>query len=255
MQLKKKEVLVLNTETNRELPFEWRDHFAVIDIHNLKDLKDAVEWLITKPSIKIVVIDSFTRFLAKERERAKVINIGFDVFSAVNSQVYTLVDSLLPKIKASGKAVILLSQEKINDLGNREITMTGKELGAIEGFFDFVLFTQTDETGEQYLLQTKKRGNTPSKTPPGMFDDKEILIPNDLSKVYDRMIWFLGMGKDNIDFGKLYNILIIGGTGTGKTSSIRNLVEHDDVVRDLSNRPVIIKTEETEDKEESVWKS
>lgn len=97
----------------------------------------------------------------------------------------------------------------------------------VESYFTIVLFSDPDRykvnTSEKYRFQTNDTNGNIAKTPMGMFE--ETYIPNDMEFVIKKALAYYGKKfEDNFRFP---DILLTGDSGSGKSTSFRNLVKEE----------------------------
>lgn len=257
---KEGEVLVLNTE-NKTLPFPNEylfqdvsvtsyDPKAVMQPHNFLYYFNAI--LMTQKGIafsqpedditssnkkvdyskvKLMVVDSLSAVFELMLSYHKKIFTGKDL-----RQIYgNYQEEVINFFKKSNvfpipKVYISLPQEiqDENGLIERRAFVHGQALaGKIEREFAVVLSSNPDryttKSQERYRFQTNMLNGYSAKTPMGMFSDEELFIPNDLNLVISRI--YQHFKKDLNSPFRFPDILVIGASGTGKSTSLYNLIE------------------------------
>lgn len=167
---KENEVGVLNV-ASKPLPFKSK----------LSKLNGATYISIIKTlangTFKSYVIDDSQYLMCFEMfDRAQ--ETGYTKFTEMAKSFYELVRYIIEKTP-DDCIVYLLHHIEQTDFGRIKAKTVGKMLDeklVLEGLFSVVLLAKTD--GDRYYFETKNDGQTPVKTPLGMFEDKEI--DNDL---------------------------------------------------------------------------
>lgn len=170
---KENEVGVLNV-ASKPLPFKSK----------LSKLNGATYISIIKTlangTFKSYVIDDSQYLMCFEMfDRAQ--ETGYTKFTEMAKSFYELVRYIIEKTP-DDCIVYLLHHIEQTDFGRIKAKTVGKMLDeklVLEGLFSVVLLAKTD--GDRYYFETKNDGQTPVKTPLGMFEDKEI--DNNLSFV------------------------------------------------------------------------
>ncbi len=239
---KPSEVVVISTE-NKQLPFPAAKHIPQEYVSNFIDFvgklkkyvpaKDDLE----KPnSKKVIVIDSFTRALmmmSNWLEDVKKVR-GYEFWRRYAKNI----EALLMRSMETNKWLIwtALDDVTIDSEGEttRIVKVKGNEVkGLIESFFTIVPWTYVEKNQQdpkkRYKFITNSDGTNSAKTPIGMFDKQ--YIPNDIAYVIKKASEYHGFSPNDYSV-KRPNILIVGKSGSGKSTSLRNLVTEEDVKRE-----------------------
>lgn len=249
----KQAIVVLNTE-NRKLPFREQGRFNVLPINTRHKpngnidrkasdiLRDAITAVSKSEHVKVVILESLTRLTSRiarnelslfkqkisERNARKGTDTEGNLMQAWGEVGYDTMDVLEDVIgMLNNKFVIVTAHEdspRDEDFDRRmRVPVSGRMIKqGVESHFDVVLWTQTmqDDNGNiRHVFQTQSNTSNRAKTPMGMFSEDEMFIDNDIEFVIKRMMEYY----DENDITKLGKILIVGGTATGKSTSLRNL--------------------------------
>ena len=135
---------------------------------------------IKKAAKKIYVIDDSQYLLCFEMfDRAK--EVGYQKFTDIALHFYELIQTILRETP-DDVIVYFLHHIETTAEGKRKAKTIGKMLDeklTLEGLFTIVLLCETD--GERHWFNTQSDGTTTTKTPIGMFEEREI--DNDLKAV------------------------------------------------------------------------
>lgn len=145
-----------------------------------------------RSDIKTIIVDDY-QYVAVNQYMTRIKEKGFEKFNDIGHGIW-LLPSILPTLR-DDLVVFILSHEEtfFDDSGSkiRRAKRMGKlmdqQVGGIEGFFTYVLFTDVvkkDDSIQHYFL-TNNEGDTTAKTPIGMFE--EIRIPNDLKIIREKL--------------------------------------------------------------------
>jgi len=223
----KNELLIISTE-NKQLPFKNATIVSQKQVSDFLEFSTAIKEAIQDDNIKCIVIDSFTRILSMVsyylEDVQKITGYKFWKHYAV------YLEKMLMYSMLTNKWVVWLAIDDIqfNADGEeiRSVKIKGNELkGLIESYFTIVLFTHVDSKkskAERYQFCTNSDGRNTAKTPMGMF--AKDYIPNDMESVFTQVSEYYGFAIDNYEV-KRPNILVVGRSGSGKSTSLRNLVQ------------------------------
>jgi hypothetical protein len=242
IKFKPNEVVVISTE-RKQLPFSDAKHFQQ---EFVEDYVEFWEKLIkyaptskqladpnkdTDESKKVIIIDSFTRtlsLLSTWLEDVKKIR-GYDFWKLYAKNIETI----LMQTMITNKWLIWTAIDDISLDSDGEVTkivkVKGNEVkGLISSYFTVVLWTNVSKKetnmSKKYQFITNSDGTNSAKTPIGMFPD--LYIPNDLSIVLQRISEHNNLDPEDFTV-KRPNILIAGRSGSGKSTSLMNLLEID----------------------------
>jgi hypothetical protein len=155
----------------------------------IKCLKDFIE----NKEIKNIIIDSQSEaFKVLKQEMSKNFS-GFDIWNNYAKQVYEYIDIF----KNAEKDIIIFSHDElvtVEGYKQKRMLSYGKEFGdgKLEREFTIVLYTGTKLINGKptYFLKTFEE-DTSSKTPEGMFPDKDgntlLNINNDAKFIFDNL--------------------------------------------------------------------
>lgn len=166
------EVGIFNT-TSKPLPFKNGLQIANNADYMLIEqtlAQNSLNCYVVDDSIYLMAFDSFAR--ANEK--------SFDKFTQM-SKAYA---DLLEQIRHTSKDTIVyvVTHEELQDDGSIKPKSIGKMLDrqlCIEGLFSICLYAKFEDG--KYIFETQTDGNTPAKSPMGMFSD--FKIDNDLKAV------------------------------------------------------------------------
>jgi hypothetical protein len=143
--------------------------------HNT-DSYQLINRIVTEGKADITVLDDTQYLMANEyMRRAK--ETGWEKFTEIGQSFWNLVNSV-QKLPPQ-KIVYFLHHSETNDQGVMKAKTIGKMLDekiSIEGMFTIVFVA--GKTDGKYYFATQSDGQTPAKTPIGMFADQ--FIDNDL---------------------------------------------------------------------------
>lgn len=139
-----------------------------------------------RPEIKVVVIDDsqyllVNEFMRKHSSHGKGNEI-FALYNDIGDHFWKLIWDI--RLLRNDLFVVLLHHIETTDTGEVKAKTIGKMLDEkvdIPGMFSICLLCVSD--GEGHYFETANKGNTPAKTPPGMFADFRIV--NDLNAVIE----------------------------------------------------------------------
>lgn len=189
--LKPETTFIINV-IGKELPFkEGKKSYPELNKEKkgnkfTTDNYDTIQKILTfidkeRPEIKTIVIDDSQYLIVNEfMKRHSSSGKGNDVFQLYNEiadHFWNLIWST--KLLRNDLTVFFLHHSEISDSGDTKAKTIGKLLDEkvdICGMFTIVFNTNVDTQG--YWFETKNYGNTPAKTPMGMFEAGRI--PNDL---------------------------------------------------------------------------
>lgn len=227
-KFKPNQVTVLSTE-NKQLPFPMAKHFKYIDIPDLKSFSEELKKAKSNNDIKVIAVDSLTRitFMVKSYLKSRKVS-GYKFWAKYSEMLSELLTS---SVKTKKWLVFLsLSDIKFNSDGDevRQVKIQGNELdGLIESWFTIVLFTDVNndekDIHKRYRLCTNSDGSNTAKTPMNMFNKQ--YIHNNLRIVFDRIAEYYDFKPNDFDI-KRPSILVVGRSGTGKTTSLYDLIEN-----------------------------
>jgi len=153
-----------------------------------KQIAGAIKHVSSKlPHIKTIIVDDAQYIMSFEfMERS--LEKGFDKFTEIQSHFFDVI--VAPDETRDDLTTVFLSHSE--DVSSNGVTRTkmktiGKMLDekiTLEGLFSVVLiayaYKKQDKTMD-YVFTTQTNGQTPAKSPIGMFEEK--MIPNDLNAV------------------------------------------------------------------------
>jgi len=142
-----------------------------------------------RPEIKVIVIDDsqyliVNEFMRKHNSHGKG-NEVFALYNDIGDHFWQLTWNI--RLLRPDLFVVLLHHTQTDESGEVKAKTIGKILDDkvdIPGMFSIVFHCVTD--GDGHFFETQNKGNTPAKTPPGMFDSPRI--PNDLNAVIKAII-------------------------------------------------------------------
>lgn len=187
----------------KPLPFKgWRKLYKPIDpannegnyhvTHKPDQIVKTLKYFSDKrEDIKVVIIDDFqyimsTEFMNRATEK------GWEKFNEIGQNAWNVVYTA-GNLRDDLKVIILAHDERVeeNYVTKRKIKTIGKMLDdkvTLEGLFTVVLFTKvvvSDEGDPTFYFLTTIDGQSPAKSPIGMFEEK--LIPNNLQYVVSKV--------------------------------------------------------------------
>lgn len=157
------------------------------------EIKNLLNYIsVSRPEIKTIVIDDF-QYVAANMFMNRITEKGFDKFNDIGFSIWVL-PKLLPELRSDLNVFFFTHEESfITDEGvsKRRAKRMGKlidqQVGGIEGYFTYVLFTSVDKNDEgiHHSFITNSDGETTAKTPIGMFND--LKINNDLTLINNKL--------------------------------------------------------------------
>jgi len=249
------EVLVINCE-NKLLPFRNQKNFKNVMVKSYKTIQrknpngilmngsdgkplydigfiNVFEKAVVDDNIKCIVVESFTRV-------CELLELYIDKTLQLTGYTkwdYYLDELMRVLLTVSGncpKPIIwtALPEITIDSDGVRMETtaVSGKLKGKIESYFEIVLCNSIDdkakELSDRYLFTIRSNGKNSAKVPAELYNEKVRSIPNDINAVLNEIRKMYGVKiTDEFHYPK---ILILGRSGMGKSSSLRNLVKGED---------------------------
>lgn len=175
-------------------PFPRSTRFKhIIPITSCAMLETEIAKAIKNPDIKLIIVDSLTKFLEMLKKMATECYKGYEIWNYYNKKIRDLLDNS----KNDRVIVVFTGIDEIvklplpdgSEQSVRRLWVQGKEHeGKIEKEFLLVFFTETKrnaQTGKmEYFFRTNTDGITSAKSPMGMFDKE--LIENDLNAALAR---------------------------------------------------------------------
>jgi len=233
------EIVIISTE-RKQLPVPnakyFKQEFAedFVDFGRLikkytpssKDISDPETEI--DNSKKVIVIDSFTRVLSMMStwlDKIKKIK-GYTFWAKYAEHA----SDLLMKSMMTNKWLIWMAIDDITVDSDgdkmKSVKIKGNEMkGLVESFFTVVLWTHVEKkepnASKRYKFITNSDGSNNAKTPIGMF--KNQYIDNDILKVMESISKYYKFDPNDFET-KRPNILIVGRSGSGKSTSLRNLI-------------------------------
>lgn len=199
-------IKTLNPETtfivqcvNKELPFRGFKKKYLLNKNRLvsssyKEIGKKLLEINDNENIKTVILDDITYLMTNEYMMTEA--KGFDKFNNIAENFYKLINYTKTKLREE-LTVIFIGHEETDNAGRTQMKTVGKLLSekiCIEGMFSIVLNTFVNSEG--YYFQTQNNGFNTTKSPQGMFED--LLIPNDLSYVIERIKLYYDGGDEEI---------------------------------------------------------
>ena len=258
---KEGEVLVLNTDNNT-LPFRNIERFVDVQVtrfspvdntagcfnfylRQLKLVKTGQEIMqvdgdvdrhgrkIDYSKVKLVVIDTLTKLfehmlvhykLTNTASGSKDLRNAFGLFQGGVSDLWIGLNSFPIPVVLFSHFDELLDEQGLID---RRAYIPGKAMsGKVEAEFTIVLAAVPDryeqDISKRFRFQTSMLSGYTCKTPLEMYNNDELYVPNDLNSILYRVYEYYE-GKPG-EY-RIPNILINGASGSGKSTSLRNLVE------------------------------
>ncbi len=179
--------------------------------------------------IKLVVVDTLTKLFEHILEHHKAIYTGKDL-RQVFGNFQEEVKKLWIKLNKAPFPIVFFSHfEELQDevgLIDRRAYVPGKAMaGKIEAEFSVVLAATPSRyeksSSKRYRFQTAFMEGYTAKTPMGMFREDELHVPNDINFVIHKI-------KDYYPgIERIPNILVNGASGTGKSTSLHNLIRRE----------------------------
>lgn len=160
---------------------------SIVNTDNYSEIRAALRHISDeRPEIKLAVIDDSTyvmvnHFMREHGNGSAKGNAVFALYNDIGDNFWNLVQ-IDAKQMRKDLVIVLLHHTELNDLSETKLKTIGKMLDEkvdICGLVTICLIAGM-ENGEHYFY-TKSTGNTPAKTPIGMFKDEKI--PNDLNVV------------------------------------------------------------------------
>lgn len=175
-------------------PFKDPSFYSVIECRKAEEVTSAVEKALKDDNVKLVVIDSLTKFTEYVLAECRVAFKGYDIWS----QYAIRIRNFLNKIRNDKKPVIVISIDEIVKIEQPDggivsrlrAAVQGKELeGKLEKEFLIVLCTEVvvdSKTGTpSYLFRTFSTVST-AKAPRWL--DLPATMPNDLKPIVDKLL-------------------------------------------------------------------
>ena len=128
---------------------------------------------------KVIIIDD-ANYLMMGEEFRRINETGYKKFSEIALNFLNLIQ--FAKTLPDDVSVFFLAHTQTTIEGKVSIKTTGKMLDdkvVVEGLFTIVMMARVRD--HRHFFETRSNGNTPAKTPIGMFDTDEI--DNDLNEV------------------------------------------------------------------------
>lgn len=176
--------------------------------------------------IKVVIVDSFSRLTFRLYQQLK--EHGYKGY-AIWDEYKMVLQYLLLDFQCPNKLFVYIGHDMViqdNDCIDRKtVAVDGQLKGKIEEFFTNVFYSTFNravaERSQAYQFHTNTDGYNSAKTAIGLFD--ELTIPNNLGLICGKLINYYSKG--NLDEFNISPILIYGKSSTGKTASIRGLLD------------------------------
>ena len=186
--------LLIQSEA-KDLPFRpkgWKQFdkknldgsiFAVNDYQRIKNVIIGG----VRSGKKIIIIDD-ANYLMMAEEFRRIGETGFKKFSEMALNFLNLIQ--FSKALPADVLVYFIAHTQTSPEGRVSIKTTGKMLDdkvVVEGLFTMVLVCSARDG--KHFFETHTNGNTPTKTPIGMFDESEIendlnLVTNSINEYY-----------------------------------------------------------------------
>jgi hypothetical protein len=180
--------------TNKPLPFKENKHYKLYDKNNCQNgnkvvstdyqlINQAIEYVNNKrPEINHLIIDDshyliINEFMAHHSAKAKM-NDKYDIYNRIADSFYDLTWS--SQWLRDDLFIYFMHRAETGDDGFIKPKTVGKILDNqidIPGMFTLVIYCKMEHNGSFFYV--KNQGESPAKTPIGMFDEDKI--PNDLS--------------------------------------------------------------------------
>ena len=202
--LNPEETFIVNV-ANKPLPFKgWKKLYPIWSKENqngrmytrpgANEVMACLKYINEKrPEIKNIIIDDM-QYMSAFEYFDKVDEKGYEKFNKIAKDLAMVARA--PQNMRDDLIVYMLThaEESMDAYGEKRIKAktVGKMIEnslTLEGLFSIVLFAKVkkDKDGQlKYVFETRNDGNNTCKTPPEMFDDKEI--PNDLELVRQAII-------------------------------------------------------------------
>ena len=166
------EVGIFNT-TSKPLPF--KNDLQVADNADYM----LIEATLASNKLNCYVVDDSVYLMAFE-SFARANEKGFDKFTQMSKNYADLLEQIRHTSKDT--IVYVITHEELQDDGSIKPKSIGKMLDrqlCLEGLFSICLYAKFSDG--KYVFETQTDGNTPAKSPMGMFDD--FTIDNNLKEV------------------------------------------------------------------------
>lgn len=191
--LNPKETAIINV-AGKDLPFRgWKKHYSgklteggnYLESSDATQIAKAISYISTdRTDIKNIIIDDAQYILAFEFMR-KAKESGYGKFADIGVNISKVVEAA--RTTRSDLKVYFLWHPETDNMGNQKMKTVGKMVDdylTLEGLFTVILYTNVSKGTDnktEYKFVTNNDGESPAKSPVGMF--KDMYIPNDLSFV------------------------------------------------------------------------
>jgi hypothetical protein len=174
-------------------PFRGGEKFKVIPCANIAQVDKAISDTIADQSVKVIIIESLTKYFEYLLSLAQTSFKGFDVWNYYNKSI----GNMLNKVKNNHAVVVFSAIDEIVKIPNvdgteqaqRRISVKGKEWeGKVEKEMLIVFFTDVRKNKDgkmEYSFMTNTDGICSAKSPMDMFVTQ--MIPNDLAAAIKQM--------------------------------------------------------------------
>jgi hypothetical protein len=210
-----KSVMYLGAEGKKGPPF--KNKFQNFKIDDPYQVHEALEYALTEPSIKTVIIDSLPPLLNMFVEQhIKTAKDTRSAWGLLPTFFYDLLNKYVAPVVDAGKNVIILSQNNIETTPSGElisvIPVQGNALqknGGIEAYFDIIIRAKAVDIQEvkpyvtdknkllhiteeetinkmKYVFQTRASFKSPSdriRSPKGIFNQDQLYIDSDMQQL------------------------------------------------------------------------
>ena len=186
-----KTTIILDLE-RKGLPFK-NTAFTIKDCDTLAALDRELKAAMDNKEVKVIVIESITKYFEMLLSQAQMMFKGFDVWSHYNRSI----GNVLNRVKNDSAVIVFTAIDEIvkiptpegTEQARRSVAVKGKEWeGKVEKEFLVVFFTSVKKTKDgamEYQFMTNTDGVCSAKSPMDMYAQQ--YIPNDLAAAIQQM--------------------------------------------------------------------
>lgn len=151
----------------------------------------AIKNIAKMKEISSIVIDDITYLMTNQYMTTD--KKGFEKFTDIAEDFYNLLTTI-ENIEREDLVIFLLGHQQEKETGKTSLKTVGKMIDdkiCVEGMLSIVLNTTVNNNG--YFFNTQNNGYNTSKSPKGMFEEKQI--ENDLEKVRKAIFEYYEIGE------------------------------------------------------------
>lgn len=189
------EVIVLDIE-QKGFPFRVNGtpfEKCIIKCDDASQIEHYLKVYFKKPEVKVIIIESFTKWIEKIATMAKATKKGYEIWNSYASEIRSGLDTCRNTqaiiVWTAIPEIVKIPQTDATEKACSRIKVQGKEHeGLIEKEFLIVLYTETKKNAQgkmEYNFITNSDGINSAKTP--KYLEFPLLIPNDLFSVIEKL--------------------------------------------------------------------